>query len=371
MKVKMKILFSNDIFLGQKFGGISNYFMNLINRLPHDELGLMPMVHCDNIYLKANGYNSNLIFRVFNFPRLASLIHKIYKFVFIKYSRYDIFHPTYYSNYMVHHLPENKKLVLTVYDMIHEKFPQFFNSSSMEYQCKQRLCERADLILAISETTKHDIIDIFKIQPEKIKVIYLATDFKVLNEVSNLINWLPEKYILFVGTRGGYKNFNWMLKNIANVLIEQNVKLLVIGSKFSTEEIKLITDYNVAHLVIQNNVTEPYLLQEIYSRAQMFIFPSLYEGFGIPILEAFASKVPVLLPRASCFPEIAGDAAIYYEVNNEVDFYNKSSQLLKDKSLKLKLIDSGLERLEQFSWDKTANQTYKAYEELLNNGNKL
>lgn len=366
----MKILFSNDIFLGQKFGGISNYFMNLINRLSHDELSLMPMVHCENVYLRANGYKSNLIFRVFNFSRFASLIHKIYKFVFIKYSRYDIFHPTYYSNYMVNHLPKDRKLVLTVYDMIHEKFPQFFNSSSMEYQCKQKLCERADLILAISETTKRDIIDIFKIQPEKIKVIYLATDFKVLNEVSNLINWLPEKYILFVGTRSGYKNFNWMLKNIAKVLIEQNIKLLVIGSKFSIEEIQLINECNVTDLVIQNNVTESYLLQEIYSRAQLFIFPSLYEGFGIPILEAFASKVPVLLPRASCFPEIADDAAVYYEVNNEIDFYDKSSKLLNDQDLRLKLIENGVDRLEEFSWHKTANQTYQAYKELLNNGSR-
>lgn len=366
----MKILFSNDIFLGQKFGGISNYFMNLINKLPQDEVKLMPMVYCDNVYLKASGYKSNWLFQMLKLPKIIDLIHKIYKFVIIKYGRYDIFHPTYYSNYMVNHLPKNKKLILTVHDMIHEKFPQFFESSAMEYQCKQKLCERADLILAISETTKRDIIDIFKIQPDKIKVIYLATDFKVMDKISNFVNWLPEKYILFVGNRGRYKNFNWMLKNIAKVLIEQKIKLLVIGSKFSTKEMQLINEYNIANLVIQNNVTESYLLQEIYSKAQLFIFPSLYEGFGIPILEAFASKVPILLPNISCFPEIASDAAVYYEADNEVDFCDKVSKLLQEQDLRLKLINSGVERLEQFSWAKTANQTYQAYQDLLNNGIK-
>lgn len=366
----MKILFSNDIFIGQRFGGISNYFMNLINKLPNRDVNLMPMVCCDNVYLMANGYQNSVIFKWLNMPKLVSLIHKMYKFIFIKYSHYDIFHPTYYSNYIVNYLPDNKKLVLTVYDMIHEKFPQFFNSSSMEYKCKQKLCERADLILAISETTKNDLIDIYKISPEKIKVIYLATDFKLISQVSNFINWLPEKYILFVGNRGGYKNFNWMLKNIAKVLIKQKIKLLVIGSKFNTAEIELINEYNVVDLVIQKNVIESYLLQEVYSRAQLFIFPSLYEGFGIPILEAFASKVPILLPNISCFPEIAGNGAAYYEADNEIDFRDKIYKLLDDRDLRLKLIDNGVERLEQFSWDKTANQTYKAYEELLNNGNK-
>lgn len=274
---------------------------------------------------------------------------------------------------MINYLPENKKLVLTVYDMIHEKFPHFFCQLSMEYQSKEKLCQRADLILAISETTKNDLVDIFKINPEKIRVIHLATDFKIINQVTNFINWLPNKYILFVGKRDGYKNFNWMLRSIAKILIEKNINLLVIGSKFSVEELQIIEGRNLSSLIIQNNVTDSHLLQEVYAKAQLFIFPSLYEGFGIPILEAFASKVPVLLPRASCFPEIAGDAAAYYEVNDEIDFCNKVSDLLTNQEIRLKLVDDGVERLKQFSWSKTANETYKSYQELLksSDGRKL
>lgn len=367
---KITILYDNQIFASQRFGGISNYFVQMMKYLPRNTIIKLPHMYSNNVYLKELSLDVNDLLPKLTFKgkgKVRNLINKLSNIKSILLSSYDIFHPTYYDDYFLKILPKKSKLVVTVYDMIHELFPQYFEQSGLEYITKRKLCQRADKIIAISEQTKNDLIKLFAIPEDKISVIYLSTDFKIVDTPLQEISWLPERYILFVGTRSGYKNFDWMLSALAIILKQLNIKLVVIGNPLTDTEQSLVNELGVTDLVIVNNVNSTKELQEIYNRASLFIFPSLYEGFGIPILEGFASKVPVLLTNTSCFPEIAQDAAAYFEPNNINDFQDKVNLILNSNDYSNNLIAKGVKRLEDFSWEKTSKETYELYKELIKN----
>lgn len=356
----MRVLYDTQIFGMQKFGGISNYFANIISSLKKTEDVIVPHVTSDNEYIDQISDRSTTFPIKYNFKgknRFISLLNKIYMVKALKNEKYDVFHPTYYKNYHLKYL--KKPFVITVYDMIHELFPEYFHKNDFVIQNKQMLCNAATRIIAISAQTKLDLIKIYNIPKEKIDVVYLATDFKIYETKLHTLN-LPSKYILFVGNRQHYKNFNWMLEAIAPVLKNQKIHLLCIGPKFNSDENYLIKKLYLDNLIIQTNVKASEL-PEVYNRAELFIFPSIYEGFGIPILEAFASKVPVLLANASCFPEVAGDAAMYFEIDNMHSLQQQVEALLNDSTLRNIMIEKGLMQLSKYSWDKCAADTLETY----------
>ena len=164
---------------------------------------------------------------------------------------------------------------------------------------------KANRVIAISEYTKKDIIEILKINPEKIDVIYHGTSLRASQE-HNLS--LPEKYILFVGDRTFYKNFQLLLEAFSIVHQKnQYLHLVCTGKPFSDSELQQISNLKIASNTRQITINDKDM-SELYSRALLFVFPSYYEGFGIPILEAYACNCPVALSNATCFPEIAGNA---------------------------------------------------------------
>lgn len=361
----MKILYDNQIFGMQKFGGISNYFVNLINHLPKTFDFLLPMMLSENAYL--NQLNKKVqTYRVQENFRGKRKFNKLFSAIALKLSKYDIFHPTYYDSYFLRYLPSNKPFVLTVHDMIHELYPQYFPQDNLEYSSKQLLCERADKIIAISYNTKKDLMDLFAIPDSKITVVHHATNFQSLENIekANNLSWLPENYLLFIGSRDGYKNFWWMLEALAPILKQLSIKLLVIGVIFNEKELAQINKLNLQEYIIQNNVNSMLDLQEVYSRSKLFIFPSLYEGFGIPILEAFASGTAVLLANASCFPEIAGDAALYFNVSDMNDFRQQVLSVINSFDVRNELVYKGYKRLSMFSWYRTSETTAKVYKQL-------
>lgn len=359
----MKILFDNEIFGLQKVGGASNYFANLIHGLNNIADVSFPRVYSNNIYL--DNITTSL-------PQHKFLLSKYYYIYLnnklslecIKNNDYDIFHHTYYDGYFLSKLPSTKPLVITIHDMVHEKFPNQFKFSKIITKNKKKLVDRADKIIAISQRTKEDLCDIFGTNESKVDIIYHGTDLGKVKEKHSLSD-LPLDYMLFVGVRGGYKNFEWMLKNVAKILIQRNIFLLCVGSKFTPFESKLIYDFGIQHLVMYKFVLTSVELQEIYNRARLFIYPSLYEGFGMPILEAFASNVPVLLSNCSCFPEIAMNGALYFEANNVDDFSYKVNLLLDDHLLVNDLKKNANLILDKFSWEKTVQNTFELYKSIL------
>ncbi|MNL01560.1 D-inositol 3-phosphate glycosyltransferase [compost metagenome] len=244
--------------------------------------------------------------------------------------------------------------------MIHEAFREDILESADVMPAKKRIIQSADHIIAISEHTKKDIIKYLDIPEEKISVVYHggAVTHGELKPLS-----LPTTYVLFVGSRSGYKSFDKFIRFSCEALIKNNVSVFCAGGgPFTSTEKLLIQQLGLSNLLFQKNVTDEEL-NYCYKHARLFIFPSIYEGFGLPILEAFACHCPVLLFNGSCFPEIARDSAYYFD--NFEDLPELLSKMLIDDVFRNKKIQMQNLRLLDFSWSKTAQQTSSVYKNIL------
>ncbi len=202
--------------------------------------------------------------------------------------------------------------------MIHEIYPEYFPLNDETSAWKKELAEKATKIIAISKNTKKDIIKYYGINSNKIDVIYLGNslyDSGISNKIDrNIIGTMPKKYILFVGSRKIYKNFYFFVEAVAPVLQkDENLNLICVGGgPFSNDERFYLKSFNIDRQIYHYTVNDD-TLSEVYKRAIALIYPSLYEGFGLPILEAYSCSCPVILSNTSSLPEIAGDAAAYFD----------------------------------------------------------
>jgi glycosyltransferase involved in cell wall biosynthesis len=201
-----------------------------------------------------------------------------------------------------------------------------------------------------------------QIPEEKISVIHLGTSWNIV-ENCELTNESKEKqnYILFTGARTFYKNFNNFIYAVAPLLAKYNLQLKCTGKPFENSESDLLKQQKIFDRTSVQFANEDEL-KELYANALCFVFPSLYEGFGIPILEAFACGCPLALSNASCFPEIAGNAGIYFEPESVENMREKIESVICSESLRNSLAIKGFERLKAFSWARCAEQTAKVYE---------
>jgi glycosyltransferase involved in cell wall biosynthesis len=366
----MKILYDHQIFTSQKYGGISRYFYELVREL-HDIQEVkceIPLVVSDNHYIS----EKKIVTYVDLFPskqfrgkqRIFNLFNKPYSILKLKQQNFDVFHPTYYDPYFLKYLGD-KPFVLTVYDMIHEKFSEMFSATDKTTEQKKILVEKATKIIAISHTTKKDLIELFGTDESKIEVVYLGNSmFPKPN--SSLYFEIQKKYLLFVGSRGGYKNFDRFIKSVADLLKQDNELFVVCagGGKFTSSEIQLFVNLDIAKQVLQYNLDDDNLAY-FYKNALAFVFPSLYEGFGIPVLESFACGCPLICSEVSSLPEIAESGACYFNPYSEESIRGAVLKVLEDSSLRKDLINKGHEQLKKFSWKQTADQTKKIYENVL------
>lgn len=358
----MNILFDYQTFSTQQYGGISRYFYELINDFNHnDEINSkLPLLLSNNYYISDRKYTNHYTFFpntvFFGKQRIMNELNKVNSIKMLKLNNYDIFHPTYFDPYFLKYL-NKKPFVLTVHDLINEKFSQ----NQLLINQNKNLIEKASKIIAVSEHTKKDLIDLFHIDEEKIEVIYHGNSLKY--EKKQAIN---KKFILFVGKRNDYKNFDNFLDAVAESLIQMKDLLLICigGGSFTIKESMKLKSMNIFEQVIQKNVDDN-MLSAYYQSAQFFVFPSQYEGFGIPILEAFANKCPIACSNTSSLPEIAKDAAIYFDPYNIASIQNAIQTLLNNIQLREELIEKGTERLSFFSWEKASKSTINVYKEVL------
>ena len=250
--------------------------------------------------------------------------------------------------------------------MIYERLPEFFSKEQRDiiFKQKKQVITQADRVIAISQNTKQDIIDLLHIAPEKIDVIYHGTNMQKPIQKKSAI--LPKRYILYVGTRYPYKNFDRFAKAFS-LLSSKDKDLYVIytGSPFSINEKNLFESLNISRKVIQIQASDA-LLYTLYNQAEAFVFPSLYEGFGIPILEAYACHCPVIISNTSCFPEIASDAAAYFNPYSEIEIADAIANVIYNQTLRAELIYKGAEQLKLYSWEKAALQTKEVYQKVMN-----
>ncbi len=362
----MKIAYSGGIFFLQKYGGISRYFCSIINEFIKDKKNIKvysPIFK--NNYLLDLPQDIRKGFYLSRYP-----VHDLFKnlvdnisYFQISNSNYDIVHDTYYSKNILEY--KNKKKIITVYDLIHEKFSQLYNNKNLEL--KKKIIQGSDAIISISESTKKDLIEFYKVDEKKIFVTHLGYNHIIKNYSSLKTDQLniPKNFILFVGSRYKYKNFKLLLKAYC---LNQNIKndyniVCFGGEKFSKKEVKNFNDLNIKNRICYFSGDDT-LLSYLYKNAKLFVFPSQYEGFGIPLLEAMAMGCPVLASDISIFQEICKNGVNYFKNNDPDDLSDKLKYLLySDTNLKLK-IDLALSISKEYSWKKCSQKTYDIYRNL-------
>ena len=367
----LRVLTDYQAFHIQRFGGITRYFFEIISRMT-DVSAKISIAFSMNQYIRnfAKAEHTHINARVFKIAEgLFRKLNRQSSIAEIRKGNFDIFHPSYYDPYFVKYL-DGKPFVLTIHDMTHEVLPEYFSPNDPIYANKRLLAEKATRIIAISECTKQDIIKIYGIDESKIDVIYHG--IAPMKAVENNSLQLPDKYILYVGERRRYKNFSTLVEAFEQISkTRPDINLVLTGRKLSKEEKALFAQKDISNKVFVFSSIDDNTLALLYRKAEMFVYPSLYEGFGIPILEAFSNQCPVVLSKASCFPEVAGDAAEYFEATNVGALIQSITKILDNKSYRDELVAKGNERLKLFTWDNTAKETVKTYKKAIEEfGNK-
>lgn len=350
-----RVLYSHDIFSAQHIGGISRYIFELFIR---NENAIIPLLYSENLYLNIYKKRPNFKGKF----RIIRLLNELKERLILRSGIFDIYHASYYKRIKI---PQSTAFIITIHDMIHEIYAtSYFKNDSKTSHLKRLNCLQADGIIAISNQTKSDLINLFNIQADKIRVIYQAHSLKKPRNATLPQN-LPQDYILFVGGRGGYKNFANFAKAIALIHnLYPHIRAFCVGSEFNSDENALLESLKIKG-IFTTHLARECELYAIYHNAICFVFPSFYEGFGIPILEAFFAQTPTLLSNIAVFREIAGNAALYFNPHDEISIAESILKILQNKALSRRKVALANKRLADFSWERTYKQTLNFYNEIL------
>ncbi len=292
------------------------------------------------------------------------------------------------KNADVYHVPSpdlvkpmpGTKLVVTVHDLIYKTHPQSHTTPTIEATARQMatIVQFADKIICISENTRRDLHRFFDLPAEKSCVIYNGVDHKTFYSLSQeeraaargrlSVLGIRKPFILFVGTIEPRKNLNGLLKSFALLKSRKmfDGQVVVVGMKGWMMEtvMPVVKVLGLQDDVVFTGFISDGQLRELYNLAEVFVFPSFYEGFGFPIVEAFCCGVPIVTSASSSCREIAGDAALTVDTQNSEALAQGITQVLEDEKLKAKMCEDGLIRSRQFSFLNTAKETLAIYEEI-------
>jgi glycosyltransferase involved in cell wall biosynthesis len=366
----MNVLYDYSIFQVQRYGGISRYFYELIGHLSMNKeinVNFFEGFHINeyNFSIYKNNFKSYNGFKAPSFKGCGYTFDKLnsiwFKKTYDDFSNLNIFHPTYYRQ----DIYKFKKsfIVLTVYDMIHELFEdQFKNDKAII--AKKSSIDSSDVIICISENTKKDLIDIYNVSEEKVKVVYLANSLNYENTIGfnefQVKYGIQKPYLLYVGARKDYKNFSLLLNAYTNHFSHTFNLVCFGGGKFTQEELQKIKRHNLSNQIIQINGSDQ-VLASLYKNAFCFIYPSLYEGFGIPPLEAMALGCPVIASNVSSIPEVVEDAGILFNPHSEESLTSSIESILNNESKREEFIKKGFKQEKKFSWDRVTKETLDIY----------
>lgn len=372
----MKLYLDCIVFNLQKAGGISVYWYELLKRLflNHQDITLVDCDRSKNIFSnKLDNLNSQ------------SINNK-----FIKISRYlpvlvddsaDIFHSSYYR----YAKNKNSANIITVYDFIYEKFRKGISKSVHIWQ-KKNAIRKADGIVCISQSTMDDLFYYYpEVKKEKARVIHLgiSDEFKPLTE-ANITNletganladnkliyaefkpFIEKKFVLFLGGRGKHKNFNLVVDALSE--LKDYVLVVAGGPKMEQNEFELLARLKNRYFVL--GTIDNKKLNFLYNSAYCLAYPSSYEGFGIPVIEAMFANCPVITTNKSSLSEVAGNAGLTMERIDKEDFIYQISRL-EDTAFRKKTIELGRQHSMSFSWNKCYNETCEFYKYIWENKNR-
>jgi glycosyltransferase involved in cell wall biosynthesis len=291
---------------------------------------------------------------------------------YLRKNKLDVYHTEYILPFFI---PKRTRAITHIHDVsfkAHKEFIKktdlFFLNILIPYSIR-----RADTIIAISEFTRNEIEKYYKVDSEKIEMIHNAVNKKKdslrtsnAEEVREKYG-LPEKYILYIGTLQPRKNVSSLIKAFARVSHQiPEIKLVVAGNK-KAHNFDQEIDRSVESLKLDDKVVFPGFIDEkdkmvVYSGAHVFAYPSFYEGFGLPLLEAMSVDVPVISSSSSSLKEVGGDACLFFDPSDLDDLSKKLYTICIDEELRNNLVDSGRQRVSFFSWQKSAKQLLKIYQ---------
>ena len=354
----MKLTLDNIIFSLQPMGGISVYWYELLKRLADDPA-------CELSVFQAKDIAEHVLAQSINKLALATQAETIIPPIISRYLHFrhkvnqqTLFHSSYYR------IAKNAKNIITIYDFTYEYYRHGLARWLHSVQKSHAIRQSAGII-CISENTKKDLYRFFPELSIPVEVISLgkSDSFYVLADnyqYSKQLNPLKNlKTILFVGARAGYKNFSVLVDALVTF---EDISLVIIGSALTSDE----TDYlnqRIKNRFVFMGFVENAQLNELYNQAFCFVYPSEYEGFGIPVIEAMSAGCPVIALAKSSIPEVAGNAGLLCD-QLDADVLSEFFTRLEDKQQRDGIIKQGIEQAENFSWDKCYRETTAFYKKI-------
>jgi len=360
----MKIIFDNIVFGIQRYGGVSVVWQELLKRvisqgLDADYIDVNPS-SARNPYRNQLDISSEHIIRTIKYPKISRYLP-----VHITGKAPFIFHSSYYR-YCTN---PNAINVTTVHDFTYELFRSGLRQKVHTWQ-KFAAIRRSDVVVCISENTKHDLLRLMPdVDESKVRVIYngISENFHVLHEKddSSELPFPSKSYIVFIGRRDEYKNFDIAVKALAKT----KWNLLIIGSQLNAkEQIFMNSLLPEERYKCVSNIHDD-VLNLYYNHAAALLYPSSYEGFGLPVLEAQRAGCPVIAYNASSIPEIIGDTPLLMKELTVKELTDKI-HLLNDSELTESIRNEGLKNTQRFSWDKMAREYQEIYHDMYHGGQK-
>jgi glycosyltransferase involved in cell wall biosynthesis len=375
----MYVMVDGIVYGRQKHGGINTYLNHILPRiarypdtrvdllLPRHCLGVPPSLPVHRLRRDFIPVRTDLSWRLDQKiePLLESVKLTLFG-VWAKTKPGAVFHSSYFTS-----VPLSVPQVAIVHDMNHELFPEAYRGSHGVWlrRCYPGYLRRATRIIAVSDTTKKHVVQYYNLAPDKIDVIHHAVETTTFyadtndrhREILTKTLGLRFPYVLYVGGRWHYKNFATVLEATARVLRRTGLRLVVAGPPWSQREATQISAHPAASAIHLVEYPDDGLLRVLYNFATAFVFPSLHEGFGIPLLEAMACGTPVIASDTPIFREIAGTAALFFDPRDSCDLARAIERCLDDQTQR-QYRDLGFRQVARYSWDTTAAETYATYE---------
>ncbi|MBB1073982.1 glycosyltransferase family 4 protein [Rhodoferax sp. 4810] len=376
----MRIAYDHQAFCRRPYTGISRYYTRLFAQLPltgDDHAQLFAPLHVNallaamdddlpvNKSITAHWYRRHpRLMRPFIRHISGQLARRA-----IAQWRPDVVHETYYSHQSS--APPGVPIVLTVFDLIHERYPHLFPWYDRVLIAKRHAIARATHIICISDVTRRDLLTYYPRNPDDVTVIHLGVDPAPPRSIPfsqlppQLLKHISRPFFLFVGERGGYKNFAEFIRAFAaSHPLKHDLQIICGGGgAFSPDEQRQLQQLGVAKFVKQFNGDDA-LLHMLYAHATALIYPSWYEGFGLPLLEAMQHGCPVIASNAAALPEVAGAAAWLISPHDTEAWTAALETVAQSEAVRTQLRTAGFARVAEFSWDCCAAATLKQYRQL-------
>ena len=359
----MRVLFDSEIFEQQIRGGISRYIIELLlamQRLPAVSAHLLAPLHISEMLSESELEPLGFSWRATRIPRrLRQTVNRCIDIPVLNSCPHDVVHATYYDRW-VRPLAASR-LVVTVHDMIHELHPKSFRVDDGTAKRKRKAVLAADHVICVSASTQRDLCALLPVALEKTSVVHHGVT--VLDQMVEEPFFAGRPYLLFVGHRGGYKNFLGLLRAFStSARLQQDFQIIAFGGgAFSEGEREAISTLVGNAAMVRHVGGDDLLLHRLYLGAHCLVYPSLYEGFGMPVLEAMALSCPVVLCRSSSLPEVAGSAGEYFDAERVDGMCAAIERVVYSVDHRQNLIRLGQERSRTFTWNRAAESTLAVY----------